>query len=130
MVILKTQREVIELVSQWVTCDGGPLLLVEKKHLFAWEGSDNPSPGRRVEAQFRWNPNGPATDFDRACDVDDYVGLIDVGVGKGLVLGDETFMTTWLPLKDGGILVRWVFGKNEESVLAAAKLVPDEAYHD
>jgi hypothetical protein len=39
-------------------------------------------------------------------------------------------MTTWLPLADGGILARWVCANNEEELLAAARLVSDEAYED
>jgi len=117
--------------STWVTCDGGPLLLVAEEYLLAWTGAANPSPGRKVEAQFRWNPDGPATDYDRACDVDDWLGLIDVAQGKGLVLGGgEPFMTTWLPLSDGGLLVRWVCADSEEELIAAAHVIPDSAYVD
>lgn len=115
---------------EWVTCDGGPLLLIAKKHLHAWEGVDVPAAGRKVEARFRWNPGGPPTDYDRACDVDDYIGLIDVGGGKAIVLGDEPLMTTWLPLSDGGLLVRWVYADDEESLIATARRVPDDAYRD
>lgn len=119
-----------ELVSEWVSCDGGPLLVVAKEHLIAWEGAANPSPGRKIEAQFRWTPNGPATDYDRACDVDDYIGLIDVGSGKGIVLGDEPLMTTWLPLADGGLLARWVCADSEEEFLTAVRRIPDDTYED
>ena len=118
-----------ELIREWISCNS-PLLLVAKDNLWAWEGAAVPSQGRRVEARFRWNPDGPATDYDRACDVDDYLGLIDVGPGKALVLGDEPLMTTWLPLKDGGLLVRWVCADGEEALLAAAHRIPGDAYQD
>jgi hypothetical protein len=118
-----------ELIREWISCNS-PLLLVAKDHLDAWEGSAVPAEGRNVEARFRWNPDGPATDYDRACDVDDFVGLIDVGPGKALVLGDEPLMTTWLPLKDGGVLVRWVCADDEEALLAAAHHIPNEDYQD
>ncbi len=39
-------------------------------------------------------------------------------------------MTTWLPLSDGGLLVRWVFAEDEESLIPAARRVPDDAYHE
>src|SRR6185295_2304307 len=74
--------------------------------------------------------DGPATDYDRACDVDDWLGLIDVGEGKGLVLGSDPFMTTWLPLADGGLLVRWVCADSEEALITAAQVIPDNAYVD
>jgi hypothetical protein len=118
------------LVSNWVSSDGGPLLLVAEEYLLAWEGCENPSAGRKVEAQFRWNLDGVATDYDRACDVHDWVGLIEVGQGKGLVLGDEPLTTTWFPLADGGLLVRWVCADSEEELIAAARKIPDSAYVD
>jgi hypothetical protein len=118
-----------ELTREWISCNS-PLLLVAKDHLGAWEGAAVPAAGRSVEARFRWNPDGPATDYDRACDVDDYVGLIDVGSGKALVLGDEQLMTTWLPFKDGGLLVRWVCADDEGTLLAAAHRIPNDAYQD
>jgi frataxin-like iron-binding protein CyaY len=104
--------------------------VVAKEHLSAWEGTAVPAESRKVEAQFRWNPDGPATDYDRACDVDDYIGLIDVGSGKAIVLGDEPLMTTWLSSADGGLLVRWVCADNEETLLAAAHRIQMDAYED
>lgn len=118
-----------QLVREWISCNS-PLLLVEKNHLDAWEGTDVPSQGRIVEARFRWNSVGPATDYDRACDVDDYLGLIEVGRGKGIVLGDEPLMTAWLPLVDGGLLIRWVYAEDEETILSAAKNIPNDCYKD
>jgi len=118
-----------ELVHEWISCNS-PLLLLAKDQLDAWEGSDVPSRDRSVEAKFRWNADGPATDYDRACDVNEYVGLIAVGHRKGVVLGDEPLMTTWLPMADGGLLVRWVHADNEETVLAAAQRISDEAFED
>lgn len=54
----------------WLESDGGPLLLVPSEHLLSWEGIDPPSDGRHIDTQFRWNgPDSPATDYDRACDV-------------------------------------------------------------
>ena len=71
-------------VLTWLGTDFGPLLLVPGEHLSSWEGIDPPSSGRWVEARFRWHdPNDPATDYDRACDVEDYLGLIEIGTGNG-----------------------------------------------
>jgi hypothetical protein len=79
---------------EWVTCDGGPLLLIPEPLLTFWEGSSPPSGGRVVAATFRSNPDGPATDYDRACDVSG-LGVIPVGPGHALVLNDdEPFPTT------------------------------------
>jgi len=118
-----------ELVREWISCNS-PLLLVARDQLSSWEGTDIPSNGRKVEARFRWNPDGPPTDYDRACDIDDYIGVIDVGTGKGIVLGDEPLMTTWLSLSDGGLLVRWAYSESENDLISSALTLTDDAYED
>ena len=67
----------------WVSGDGGPLILMEQKYLINWEGCDAPSNGRVVEANSCWGLD-VATDYDLACDIEDYLGLINVGKGKHL----------------------------------------------
>jgi hypothetical protein len=86
--------------------------------LEAWEGTEEPEPYRGVEARSRWNPEGPATDYDRACDVTDLMGTVPVGGGEGLVLGDEPLATTWWPAEDiqGGFLVRWEYAQGDTIV--------------
>ena len=44
----------------WVSSEGGPLILIGKSDLSNWEGIDG-------------------FDYDRACPVEDYVGVIEVG---------------------------------------------------
>src|SRR6185295_11862206 len=87
---------------------GGPILVLPKNLVRFWEGCHEPSGGRVVEAIFRADPDGgPATDYDRACDVAGYLGVIPVGTGTGLVLGDQPLSTGWWPLKNGsGVLFR------------------------
>jgi hypothetical protein len=103
---------------RWVESNGGPLLLLPEMLLPSWTGSDEPPVWRNIKAKFRFNPDGRATDYDRACDVHDFVGVIEVGDGTGLVLGDEPLATTWWPSIDGGFLVRWDFGDSDEAVRA------------
>jgi hypothetical protein len=115
----------------WVTCDGGPHLLIAEELATLWEGSDPPSRGRVVHARFRSNsePGAVATDYDAACDVDDLVGVIPVGQGAALVLGDEVPMSTWVPstLFAGGLLVvpmTWPsHGMPEDRLLATVNSV-------
>ena len=67
----------------WIESAGGPLLALRPDCLPLWEGIDPPSEGRRVEASFRWeNASAPATDYDRACDVEGYAGVIQVGPAR------------------------------------------------
>ncbi len=107
---------------EWIT-EGGPLLLLSEKYLDDWEGTEKPSNGRVVDARFRWNPdNAFATDYDRACDVEDFLGVIDVDEGQGVVFGDEPLLTTWLPstTEDGGMFVRWVEAESETDLIEFA----------
>src|SRR5688572_8042554 len=85
---------------EWVSCDGGPHLLLPTELVDAWEGTQPPSDGRVVSARFRYSmdPRATATDYDLACDVEGVLALIPVGAGQGLVLGGEVPMSTWLPL--------------------------------
>jgi hypothetical protein len=109
---------------KWISKYGGPLLLLSSELLPFWEGSAVPSNGRVVEARFRWaGPGTLATDYDKACDVaDDYIGLIEINTGKGLVLGDEPLLTAWYPDKNSkraGAFIRWMHADDEQSVLRA-----------
>ena len=115
----------------WISGDGGPLILMKKKYLASWEGSDAPSNGRVVEAISRWGLD-VATDYDLACDVEDYLGLINVGEGKALVLSGEQLATTWFPLFENaqGILIRWEYGNSEIEVIDFAKSLLNEVEKD
>jgi hypothetical protein len=113
---------------EWIQSNGGPLLLLPQDLLETWEGADPPSGGRRVEAEFRFDPTGPATDYDRACDIGEFVGAIEIGEGFGLVLGDEPLATTWISLgPTAGVLARWRFGPSHEAVERSLISVADLA---
>src|SRR5260221_7899824 len=125
---------------QWMQSNGGPLLLVSGEHLLSWEGVAPPSDGRHIEAQFRWNgQDAPATDYDRACDVKEYVGLLGIDTGHGLVLGDEPRTIAWQPSATAGesaeddtsgVLIRWVYANSEAEVMEALTHVPETAWRD
>lgn len=89
----------MESVLSWITCDGGPHLLIPEELGTLWEGTNAPSGGRVVNARFRWStePGAVATDYDAACDINELVGVISVGAGAALILGDEVPMSTWVP---------------------------------
>ena len=63
------------------------------------------------------SPEGVVSDYDRACEVDDYLGLVKVnGDYDALVLGVEPMGTAWLNIAKMGIIVRWEFGETEEEI--------------
>lgn len=120
---------------KWASSEGGPLILISEKQLQDWEGSETPLDGRSIEATFRWSgePDSPGTDYDRAGDMDEPLGVIDVGLGQGLVLGDEPNSTCWLSGgPTAGALVRWVCGPegaDEEDIAAFISAVPDHVFN-
>jgi hypothetical protein len=112
----------------WIESSGGPLLLLSSEHLADWEGVDSSSNGHIVQATFRWNdPSVAATDYDRACDVEDYIAVIPVANGTGLVLNQEPMPTAWWPHDDqiGGLLIRWLQGDPETDVLELLAHLPN-----
>jgi hypothetical protein len=75
-----------------------------------------------------WETVRNHTDYGRACSVDDYLGMLEVGPGSCLVLGDEPMATTFFPTEDGGIFVRWIHAENEEDVVQAVRSVPESLW--
>lgn len=101
----------------WIESTGGPLILLERRLLPYWRG---------------YSPsfNTGATDYERACSVSDYLGTIDVGLGKGIVLGEQPYATTWWRCNDvpSGMLVRWVSAESEEAVIEALRVLSNVAW--
>jgi hypothetical protein len=96
-----------ELKLHWFdTGTPGPNVLVPVPLLAHWSGNMPPKDGRVIQAEFRWQPDGAATDYDRACDVNRAAQSIPVGQGQAIVLYAEGAMpVAWTPLKQGGILL-------------------------
>jgi hypothetical protein len=95
-------------MSVWVESAGGPLLVAPASELAHWGGStDDDGP---VET---WG------DYGRACSVQGYIGLVDVGSQQALVLGDEPASTTYLA--DERLFLRWAAADSEAELIAAAK---------
>ncbi|MGW7406536.1 immunity 21 family protein [Streptomyces sp. NPDC054833] len=97
-------------VLEWVESGGGPLIAVPEAVLPFWSGAD----GEEMD-----------TDYDRACEVDGYVGLLPVGDSAALVLGDEPASTSFLP--DHGTFVRWSAANSEDELLAGVPAALDAA---
>lgn len=95
----------------WVESTGGPLVLVPESVCHHWGGAPLTYP----------DDEG---DYGRACEVDQYTGVIDVAGAQALVLGDAPARTTFLP--QHGVLVREVAGDENDADLPAlvAGLLP------
>jgi hypothetical protein len=96
--------------SSWVTSLGGPLILVPESACPSWDGAPPTYP----------DDEG---DYGRACAVDDYIGLIDVGATQALVLGDHPARTTFLP--ERALLVRSIAADHDfDPEAALSELLP------
>jgi immunity protein 21 of polymorphic toxin system len=122
----------------WMNSNGGPLLLVPGELRLSWGGVCPPTDGRKIEATFRWDgPDSPACDYDRACDVDGYLALLEIGAGQGLVLGGDPMATAWWPITSagslanmGGILIRCMYANSDTDIMDGVERVPDTAWVD
>src|SRR5262249_7058389 len=101
----------------WVNTTGGPHLVIPERYAAAWEGCFVPAAGRTVEAAFRSNPDGPATDYDRACDVSGWLGGIPVGRGQALVLSGHRTPAAYYRWNRGHFLLRWRYAESETELL-------------
>jgi len=86
---------------QWVESGGGPLIAIPETVLPFWAGADG---------------DDMSCDYDRACDVEGFIGLLPVGDTRALVLGDDPASTTYLP--EHGVFVRWCAADSEDELLA------------
>lgn len=91
--------------------------MLEESLLKYWRGFD-----------LRENPDH-ITDYDRACQVNEYVGTIAVDSGYGLVLGGEPFQTAWLQFPET-IMVCWDHAENETAVVEALSNLPSGNWED
>ena len=92
---------------EWINSLGGPLILIPHEELVTWQGIDGSS------------ESGKSSDYERAGEVEDELGIIKCGSQQAFVLGDEPHSTAWVAQNDGGILVRWVYGETHAAVIAA-----------
>ncbi|MFE9432788.1 immunity 21 family protein [Streptomyces sp. NPDC006640] len=86
---------------EWVESGGGPLIAIPEAVLPFWSGADG---------------DEMSSDYDRACDVEGFIGLVPVGDSRALVLGDEPASTSYLP--EHGVFVRWSAAESEDELLA------------
>ncbi|MFI6085719.1 Imm21 family immunity protein [Streptomyces sp. NPDC051217] len=108
------------LDPNWVTSMGGPLVVLPVSALRDWAGC--------TESGMVIGDTDTPDDSDRACAVEDFAAVIDVGTGdaQALVLGDEPAKTCFLP--DRNIFIRWLAADSYAELLPAAEtLLADPA---
>jgi hypothetical protein len=86
---------------EWVESGGGPLIAIPEVVLPFWAGAEG---------------DDMSSDYDRACDVDGFIGLVPVGDTRALVLGDEPASTSYLP--EHGTFVQWRAAASKDALLS------------
>lgn len=90
---------------RYVETEGGPFILLPLELKKAWTGTGD-------------DDSDEESDYDRAEEFLSTVGVLDVGKGKALILG-EAEVTAFRPTEDGGVFVQKVFGDEPADVHAA-----------
>ena len=100
---------------EWLDTGGGPFVILPSHSLRKWGGL-------RAE--------GAPNDFDRACDVTDYLGTIPFDAAQALVLGDDPFPTAFFaaPTFGGAYIVRMLWGEDLEKATRAVHAIPRSSW--
>ncbi|WP_229861676.1 Imm21 family immunity protein [Streptomyces xanthochromogenes] len=105
----------------WVRSMGGPLIVIPVSVLDQWAGCTD-------DGVIVGGTDVP-DDYDRACDVAGWAGIVEVGTdGFGLVLADEPATTCYLP--ELNIFLRWLAANSDAELLEAAKAVIEDPATD
>lgn len=94
--------------AKWIQSDGGPLICIPMSAAHLWFGTDGTS----------FESAGGLSDYERACAIDGYLGLIQVRDRVALVLGDMPMATSILQSRLSEIyIVRLMYMDDQEDVI-------------
>ncbi len=97
---------------EWISSEGGPLILISKKYLSDWHGI-------------------VSSDYSMACDIDNYAGTIKTSNTQALVLGDDPCQSAIYISKGlGAVIVRWQWAESENSVQKYIDYLTAEDFQD
>jgi hypothetical protein len=95
---------------KWLESDGGPLVLIPASVLTQWRGSG-------IE---RYDP----VDYDMACSIRDFVGLLDFRTKKILVFGDEPTPAIVTTMFGEPCVIRWFACESQELAEKVISSIP------
>jgi hypothetical protein len=96
--------------SRSIESTGGPLVLIPESKVKYWRGIDGSS------------ERGVATDYERACAIEGWAGVLGVKGVPALVIGDEPNLTCISQHHSGlPMIVRWRAARSEDALMDAAR---------
>ncbi|MGZ3455987.1 MAG: Imm21 family immunity protein [Polyangiales bacterium] len=87
---------------KYVETEGGPFILLPMELKKSWNGTGD-------------EDEGIANDYERAEQLVTKIGVLEVGSGKALVLGDAEVTAYWA-LDDGGVFIQRIMGDDDDAV--------------
>ncbi|GKS92853.1 Imm21 family immunity protein [Acidovorax sp. SUPP2539] len=102
------------MINKWINTNGGPLVGASGNVISHWKGVDGSSSS--VDA---------GIDYDRACSIIDFLGVVDCGGFPVVVFGDEPLQSTFVHCNDK-LVVRWVSCKSYEVADKVLLEVPEQ----
>lgn len=68
----------------WIECDGGPHIIIERKYLKIWKGETEEEYNKAIEY------------YEETGSIDDYIGELKIGLGKCLVISEDVPSSAWI----------------------------------
>lgn len=94
----------------WIRSSGGPLICIERDLAPLWTGIRGSKHSDLGDIEI--------ADYDRACQVRDYVGRVAVAGRHALILGDMPLQTmVWCPINQLPLIVRVFYADPEADVI-------------
>ena len=103
---------------KWIYSTGGPLILITDKSYNLWSGILKRSSylDNKIEVADDFL-NADEADYGKACLIQNYLGVVNIGDDTALVLGDEPLSTTvFNPVNGGVVIARWYYGEDKDFV--------------
>ena len=112
---------------KWITTTGGPIAILPVAELKNWSGVFSVKSVEAREIIFVPDNdflNPDLTDYGKACEIEDFIGTLDCGNDKAVILGDEPASTCVETFEKAVYIVRWIYAENDEA--AEFYLQPDK----
>ena len=97
---------------KWIQSSGGPLVLIERRLMPIWRGVFGYSEEDRTDT------TTSTTDYEIACSIKEYIGVIDTPKIKAIILGDMPLSTAVWRSRGISFLVRAFYMENGADINA------------